>query len=314
METAAPAAPASSSPAPSSAPAAPAATNTPAQAQPPKAAAPAAPAKPELFEYKINGKVQKLTAAQRDQYVSLGFASDERFKEGANMRKQAEAVIGKLKDPKNVMQALQDPALGLTKEQIRESFEEWYTQEFIEAEKLTPEQKELRDAKAKLKKYDEDEKGREAEKQKAHEESLTAQARQEIQGQIIEALESSGLPRTNFTIRRLAYWIQRNNANGFNAPTEVLVGQVRNEFNGSIRDHVDAADGETLIQLLGDSVIQKVRKYDLEQLRKLRGGQGSSTPSPEQGSASPGTPRKERAPTSVDVNQRIRELQRTGRY
>jgi hypothetical protein len=263
---------------------------------------------PELFEVKIDGKVVRMTRDELIQNASLGHAADRRFKEAAQLRKQAESVIGKLRDPKQVISALQDPALGLTKDQIREQFEEWYAAEFIEPEKLSPTERELKEAKARLEKYAEQEKKLAEQKENDEQEAMTAKAREELQSQIIDALETSGLPKTNFTIRRLAYWIQRNNANGFDAPTDVLVSQVRNEFNSTIRDMVEASDGEVLIKLLGDSIIQKIRKHDLDQLKKMRGGSQPAQPqAPEEKTDKHGRP-----PTYSDVNKRIRELQRNG--
>jgi hypothetical protein len=268
------------------------------------------PAEKKHWEVKVNGKVKRMSEEELLARATEADAAQERFREAAQLRKQAEALIGRLRDPHQVIDALMDPSLGLNKNQIRERFEEWYSKEFIETENLTEEQKKLRDAESRLKKYETEEKQRADQKIKDQQESLTAQARDQIQNQIVEALETSGLPKTNFTIRRLAYWMNRNNANGFEAPTEVLVNQVRNEINTSIRDLVEASDGDVLVRLLGDDVIQKLRKYDLEQLRKLRGnGQqppAEDTPAPVQ--------RNGRAPTSAEVDQRIRTLQRTGRY
>ena len=286
------------------------------QGQKPAAKAPAAPekasaGKAELFDVKVDGKIVKMTRDELVQYASAGHAADRRFKEAAQMRKQAETVIGKLRDPEQVISALMDPSLGLSKDQIRVKFEEWYAKEFIEPESLSPQEKKLREAESKLKKYEEEEKKREEQKLKEQQESLTSQAREELQTQIIEALDSSGLPKTNFTIRRLAHWIQRNNANGFDAPTEVLVNQVRSEMNTSLRELVEASDGDVLIKLLGDNIIQKLRKYDLEQLRRSR-----QNPAPAQTETQEDatTTKSDRPPTSAEVNERIRQLQRTGRY
>jgi hypothetical protein len=279
----------------------------PAQAGNPKAA----PAQADdLYEVKVNGKVHKLTREQMIQNASLGFASDQRFQEAAKLKKQADTAIGKLRDPKQVINALQDPALGLNRDQIREAFEEWYAAEFIDAEQLSPEQKELREAKRKLQEYANRDKQTEEEKAKAQVEAQTTEAREQIQGQIIEALESGKLPRTNFTIRRLAYWMNRNHANGFNAPTEVLIGQVKNELQTNLRDLVESSDGDVLIQVLGENVIQKLRKYDLEQLRKLREGNGGGGNPPSSDDPAEGGQR----PTYAEVQKRIRELQRTGQY
>lgn len=274
--------------------------------------APEKPAKPQVKEYKINGKIVKLTEEERDQYVSLGFASDERFKTAAQLRKQAEAVISKLRNPDSVIDALMDPALGLSKDQIRAKFEEWYDREFIAPEKLSPEQKELLEAKEKVRKYEEAEKERNLEKDRAQQEAMTTEAREALQTQIIQALETGKLPKTNFTIRRLAYWMQRNQANGFNAPTEVLIGQVKNEINSNLRDLVEASDGDVLIGILGDSIIDKIRKHDLAQLKKRREGLGAVQPSDDVQPMNP--TRQEGHISSSEATARLREMQRTGRY
>lgn len=281
------------------------------QAQAPKEQK-AAPAKPELFEVKVDGKVVKMTRDEILRQASLGHAADRRFQEAAQMRKQAEAVIGRIRDPKQVITALQDPALGLNKEQIREAFEEWYLAEFIEPEKMSPEQKKLKEAEARLKRYEDLDKEREEKNKQAEQEAMTSQAREQLQSQIIEALETSGLPKTNFTIRRLAYWMQRNHANGFDAPMEVVVGQVKNEIDSSLRDLVQASDGEVLVKLLGDDVIKKLRMYDLEQLKKTRGQ--ASAPVQQVQSDETKTDKHGRPLTSAEVNQRIRNLQKTGKY
>jgi hypothetical protein len=310
-EAAAPAAPAAA-PASGSTPATPASSTPAASGSTP--AAPAAATKPapaKVWELKANGKSLKLTEEQLIARASQAEGADQRFQEAAQMRKQAEAALGRLKDPAQFIEALQDPALGLTKEQIREAMEAWYAREFIEPEKLTPAEKKLREAEEKLKKYDKENQEREAKKLKDEQDAQTANARKEIQTQIIEALESSDLPRTNFTIRRLAYWMSRNRDMGFDAPTSVLVERVRNDYNTNLREMVQSSDGETLIKLLGNDIVTKLRKYDLEQLRKTRGG---GAPTPPADPAAPVTPSGERVPTSADVNRKIRELQKTGRY
>jgi hypothetical protein len=268
-------------------------------------------AEPKLYEVKVNGKTQKFTEEELISRASMSEAAQQRFNEAAQMRKQAESLIGRMRDPKQVIQVLQDPALGLSKDQIREQFEEWYASEFIEPEKLSPEQKKLKEAEQKLKRYEEEEKARQSEKEKAEQEAMTQQAREALQSQIIEALDTGGLPKTNYTVRRLAYWIQRNNANGFEAPTSLLVSQVKNEFNSTLRDMVESSDGEVLVKLLGDNIVQKLRRYDLEQLKKMR-SQGSVSSQAPQETASRSN--DTRPLTQAEINARIREMQRTGKY
>lgn len=271
---------------------------------------PASPAK--HWEIKANGKTMKLTEEELISRASMSEAADQRFQEAAQMRKQAESVLGRMRDPEKVIELLMDPRLGLDKNQIRAKFEDWYAKEFIEPESLTPDQKKLREAQTRIQKYEEAEKAMAAQKQKDQQDSLTSQARDEIQNQIIDTLKSSDLPKTNFTLKRLAYWMQRNQANNFEAPKEVLVAQVKREFNENLRDMVQSSDGDVLIKLFeGTDIINKVRKYDLEQLRARR-GQGQS--SQQQDPMTPKPERTDRPLTSREVNDRIRSMQRNGNF
>lgn len=305
---------AASAPAASAAPATDAPATTPAESslgttKAPASAAPAKPAAPKLYEVKVNGKVQKFTEEQLIARASQSEASDQKFQEAAQMRKQNEAMLGRFKDPTKLMDALQDPSLGLSKDQIREAMESWYNREYIEPEKLSPAEKRAREAEDKLKKYEEKEKEADAKKLQEEDEKRTSDARTEIQNQIIEALETSDLPRTNFTIRRLAYWMGRNRDMGFDAPTSVLVERVRNDYNTNLREMVQKSDGETLIKLLGDDIVTKIRKYDLGELRKTRGG-----PAPTQSTDPAPAKDPERSISSSEVDRRLRDMQRTGKY
>lgn len=282
---------------------------SPGQSKPDAPKTPPAPAK--VWEVKINGKVQKVSEQELLSMASMGGAANEKFNEAAKLRKQAEQALGRVKDPKQMIAALQDPALGLTKDQIREAFEEWYAKEYIEPEKLTPEQRKLKEAEERIKRFEDAERERNEANQKSQEESMTAQAREAIQNQIVEAIEQHGLPNNKFTIRRIAHWMRQNHANGFNAPTEILVNQVRGELNQVIRDLVESSDGDVLIKLLGDGVVQKLRRYDLDQLKKSRGQGQTQAPSSSE-SQSPGRRPQERAKTTSEVTSKIRELQRNG--
>ena len=318
------AAPAAAAPgAPATDPAA-LASGQPVGTAPAAAAKPATPPKPATRPIKVNGKVLHLTDEQIEQRASLSEAAQERFQEAAQMRKQAEAVLSRFRDPKAAIQALQDPSLGLTKQQIREAFEDWYTEEFVEPDTLSPEQKKLREYEAQIKKYADEEKSRQQQQINQEREAMTSQARQELQAQIIDVIETGGLPKTNFTVQRIAHWMRKNHQNGFNAPTELIVAQVRKERDEVIKSLVDVSDGASLIQMLGDDIINKIRRYDLDQLKALRaGGQPGALAAPnlsgnvDPAAASGERPRNERGqyrPTSSQVNEKLREMQRTGKW
>jgi hypothetical protein len=268
------------------------------------------PATPEYFEIKSAGKTKRVTRDELVKLAELGDGADQKFQEAARMRKQAETYLAKMRDPKQAIALLQDPALGLDQQQVRAAFEDWYANTFIRREKLSPAERELEDAKTKLKAYEEEKEQERAARQKDEEEKMDAQTRATLQKEIIETVETSGLPKTRFTVARIAYWTRVNEQKGMNAPRELIVQQVEKEMRDIHNSLVQSADGEVLEKLLGEDTTKKLRKLGIERLRQKRSKLGETTvaaPKEKQPSE-----RKERL-RSADVNQRLRNL-RLGKW
>lgn len=243
----------------------------PQQGKPATGAKPPAqePAKaPELFEIKVNGKTQRLTRDELIARAQLSESATSRFEEAAQARKQVEKIISTARS--NPIEALMDPALGLSKDQIRDAFEKWYAQEYIDPETLTPEQLRLRDSEAELKAYKDREREAKEKAEQEEQEKLTHQQTENLQKTIVEAMESSGLPKTKFFVSRMAFYMRQNLLNGWEAPTSVIVAQVRKERQEIMSDLTESSDPETLIALLGDGVVNKIRQHDLKKLREKR--------------------------------------------
>lgn len=230
--------------------------------------APPAQDKPELFEIKVNGKTQRLTRDELIARAQLSESATSRFEEAAQARKQVEKIISTARS--NPIEALMDPALGLSKDQIRDAFEKWYAQEYIDPETLTPEQLRLRDSEAELKAYKDREREAKEKAEQEEQEKLTHQQTENLQKTIVEAMESSGLPKTKFFVSRMAFYMRQNLLNGWEAPTSVIIAQVRKERQEIMSDLTESSDPETLIALLGDGVVNKIRQHDLKKLREKR--------------------------------------------
>lgn len=222
----------------------------------------------ELYEIKVNGKVMKLPLKDIIARAQLTEASQERFSEASKQRKHVEKIISTARS--NPIQALMDPALGLSKEQIRDAFEEWYAREYIDPEHMTPEQLRLRDAEAKIKAYEEAEQAAKQRAEQEEQEKLTAAETANLQKTIIEAMESSGLPKTKFFVERMAFYMRQNLLNGWDAPINVIVAQVRKERQAIMSDLTESSDPETLIAMLGEGIVNKIRQHDLKKLREKR--------------------------------------------
>lgn len=241
-----------------------------------KSPKPKPPAADEAFELKVNGKVKKFTKDefwnQRKEIgskVGLADAAYERFEEASKLSKGHSEW--KDKASKSVIEALMDPSLGLSKDQIRSQFEAWYKSEFIDPETMTEEQRELAKYKKEAEEARADKKRREDEaKARETEESETA-LRNDMQKQIIACIESSGMPKTRFVAGRLAYWQKQNLAKGYDAPNEVLVQQVKDERQAIVRQDIEAMTPDQIVDTFGDEIIKKLRQYDLARLQKRFG-------------------------------------------
>lgn len=256
----------------------------------PKGGTPPAPAKPaaeEWFEVPVDGKTRKMTREELIKHASLGSAAHSRFEEAAKLRKQAETFLSKLRNPKDAISLLKDPKLGLNQEEIRSEFENWYKTEYIDREAMTPEQRRLADAEARIKAYEEQEAEKKRAEEAQEEEKQTSAEAEAIQRELIGLVEKSGLPKTKYTISRLAYWSRVNETKGIKAPPELLIQQVKKEQRQLVDSLTQASDGETLLGLLGEDVVKKLRKFDVERIRARRNGGGQvinqeSAPIPEE--------------------------------
>lgn len=229
---------------------------------------------PEFFEQKVNGQVRRYTREQLLAKASLGDAATERFEKAAQIEKKFLAHQEKMKV--DFMEALLDPELGLSKDQIRSRFESWYKENFIDPETLSPEQRELNELKKYRQQKEEEEKSHAQTKAEQEERQAIDSTREEMQKEIIATLEISGLPKNRFTVGRLAYWQRQNLANGYDAPADVLVQQVKDERSDIIKSDLQTATIEQIQDCLGDGFeefINKVRKYDLARLNKRFNGE-----------------------------------------
>lgn len=266
-----------------------------------------ASSQPEMFEVKVNGQTVRMTRQEALDYASMGKAANEKFNEASRMRKEQEAFRENLK--KDFIKSLQDPALGLSKDQIRAEFEKWYMREFIEPESLNEDQRRLRQAEMELKRYQEQEQEFKQRQEQEQLERMTAQQREHLQQQIIEAFEKSNLPKASkFALSRVAFYMRQNALNGWDAPMDLIMRQVQNERREYLRSEVDQCTPEQAIELLGEEFVNKIRKHDLERLRAKR----NMPPASSQQSPSGVGPFNGERIYSDEVAKRLRDM-RTGK-
>ncbi len=264
---------------------------------------PGTQAPPEMFEVKVNGRTVKMSRQEVLEHASLSHAANQKFDEAAKMRKEFEESKNKYsKDP---LKAFLDFAKDLPPAEKRKALEEFYMREYIEPENMTAEQKKLKEYELKVQEYEAREKEK-AEKDEMDKTSkLVEQQREYLQNQIIEALETSNLPKSKDTVKRIAFYMRQNLLNGWDAPMDMIIRQVKNERQSSIRDEIQTSSAEQILELLGEDVVNKIRRYDLQKLRDSRQSPPVVTNRPNAGT---GKIENEGRLNSRDVNERLRAL------
>ena len=221
-------------------------------------------------------------------HFQMSKASSKKMSEAAELRKSAEQFIDMLK--KNPRKVLSDPNIGvdlknLAKEIIDQELEESLkSPEQIEKEKLQAELQELKD---KQKKDNEDRKNKELQR-------LQSQHEQEIQTNIEAALKTGELPKTPYTVRKMAELMMLALENNIELKPKDLVPLLRKQMNSDIKELFSASSDDVLEELVGKDNLTRLRKRGLAKVKndkvaqtaasiKQTGNNSSKTEEPKEG-------------------------------
>ena len=163
-----------------------------------------------------------------------------------------------------------DPASILDKLQLDEKT--WdlvakkYYEKFIEPQTLTAEQKLERYQKA-------DQERQEAEakaKAEAEENARVERNRRYWEEKISESLDGEGLPKTQWTINRLAGYIDQANKQGVKATPQELAKLVREDMIESQKSTLKDLTPEQIAAALGEEGVKKFREHQTEKYKQQK--------------------------------------------
>jgi len=276
--------------------AAPASAAKPAEGEIKKETAPADPERP--FVFKLEGKEYHLTKDEAERLASKGIGADKKFGEAAKMRQQFEDFVHVLKtDP---MSILQNPNLGLDFKRLAQD----YLAKEIEKEMMSPEQRELLETKEKIKQMEDEKKKGEEKANQERMQQLVQHYSGEYEKDIQSVLQTSGLPKTRGTVKRLAYYMQKGLERGVELKAGDVIDLVRSDYIQEHNELYGSANGETLLKLFADPVLKKLMEANL---KKVKGGDAMSPTLAKK----PGTPDILSVPTKkMDKDEWRAELDR----
>ncbi len=215
------------------------------------------------YVYKADGKdyEEELDDAEISRRLSLSKAAQKRMQEADKVKNEAQKLMDELNN--NPMALFKK----LDAKKVRSAAEEFLFEQ-IQSEMMSPEERQRRQMEQELKSYkDREQAEQEATKAKQLEE--TAKHYQEsFDKTITDALKESGLPKHPKTVAKMAQLLMRNLDLGLELSPQELVQELREEYISDFKDLFGASEADQLLKLLGDDVAKKIRKYDIENLKK----------------------------------------------
>jgi len=214
------------------------------------------------FKVTIDGESMEVDETELVRNYQLRKASDRKFKEAADLRKQSDALIDLLKnDP---IKALEHPSIGLRFREVAEK----YLAEQLEEELMSPEEKErVKEKKAYQAALAENERFKK-EKEEAVLQELTQKHSIDLQNKIVKALDGSGIPKTNRTVGRMAHYLKQALEHGYELEPKDLTELVKKDYQADIKELLGSSNEETLLELLGNEIAEKIRRHDVSKFKK----------------------------------------------
>jgi len=216
---------------------------------------------PKKYKVKVNDMEEEVD----EQTLIAGYqtrkAADAKFQEAAAMRTQAEQFVRMLKE--DPLKVLQHPSLGHDLRKIAED----YLAAQLNDDLMDPKDKENRNLKQQLQEIEEQKKVAQREEEQRRNTELRQKYTDEYTKSITGALDKSGLPKSQVTVARMAYYMQMALQQGIEAPVDQICELVKQDYINEQKALYGALDGDTLLALLGEDIAGKVRKYDVAKLK-----------------------------------------------
>lgn len=216
---------------------------------------------------KVDGKEEKVDEETLIREYQKARAADKKFQEAAKIRQEYEEFQRKLKESPEEL--LNDPNLPIDRQKLAE---QWIMKQ-IEAEMpKDPKELKIKEYEEKLKKYQEMEKQVQEEQARQEFEQVASKRREELGNLLSEAMSKSTLsknPETAAaTLREMAlYYRAYKQQTGETPNAEELAAHVEQKYYKGMYELANTLEGEDLVKFLGDTVVSKIRKYDLSRLK-----------------------------------------------
>ncbi len=219
----------------------------------------------EKFKLKVDGEeidseldLNDLEAVKKE--LQFSKVAQKRMKESNEIRKAAEEFIDILKkDPRKIMKEL-----GVNEKELAQMI---MNEELAEMEK-SPEQKQIESLQKQLAEIEENKKKADTERQKLDRERLYVETEQKLESDITAALETGGIPKTPYSVKKIAHYLSVALENGIDLRPQDVVPLVRNEMMADVKELLGATNDDLLEEFLA-SQMPRIRKRNIAKSKQV---------------------------------------------
>jgi len=163
----------------------------------------------------------------------------------------------------------------------RQLAEEYLTQA-IEEDMLPENEKELRRVRQEKEELERQYKEELTRREQEQMQIAIQQAQQEISNNIIDALESSSLPKSPEVVKRIANYMLIAEQKGINVNPKQVIPLVEEDFRNLNAQILKSLDPTKRISYIGEDLLKQIRQDDLARLKTGQSQASQSTPKPRQ--------------------------------
>lgn len=209
----------------------------------------------EELPFELEDDPKKIEWLKRN--LQFSKVAQKRMQEQKQLQDEVSQFINELRT--NPRKVLADKSLGVDLHQIAKEILE----EEIQNSQKSPEQLEREKIENELKMLKEE---REREKSQREKEIAQAKYEQEVERydmKITKALEASTLPKSPYTVKKIAEYLSLAIENGINADPEDVLPLVQAEIQDDIKQMFGVMPEDVIEKIIGKDVLTKVRKKNL---------------------------------------------------
>lgn len=141
-------------------------------------------------------------------------------------------------------------------------------EEELKLQAMSPEQRERLELEHKLKQLQEE---REREKEEYNQRELSRLQQQEyerVENKMVAAIESSGIPRSTYVIKKMASYMMDGAKEGVMLEPEDVVELVKQEIQDDLKQLINALGEDKVESFIGKDVLDKVRKKNISKIKQ----------------------------------------------